>query len=431
MLMKFALVVLFFCAGVVCGQHPSAAEFNLFCRILAEANNMMYGPDYVYDENLDREIIKEMTVLYNATTGDMDDFRKTLWDTKDFFEEHPPPTHSESRKRAHREIGNLIKKGEEKIEENKKIAEKVNEKFNEAKLSVAKGLYGEHVTEVPKDDKNLTEILTNTSSIFGHNTSAKDSCGNGGANEAGKTLINDLFCVCAGEGLEAERPCHPKIWPPKSWKDKGQGSWTLIKFGSVGTPTLVPSFNESFQKIEHVCREEMMANDVNSKDMTALLREYVEMIGMGNKKTKKDKKIFGHSERNKGNKGANQVEECTGTGSNDNFDGPEKHNNNICVDYSHNLKDEKTKTYNITWHEKFKNYTKIMQDAKKIEERILKNRAALLLLKSQAWVAYSREKDDETSNLDDMNVSHLFDATQLPPSFPFPFLLFLFLFLIS
>nr|CCD21850.1 VSG [Trypanosoma congolense IL3000] len=440
MLMKFALVALVFCVGAL-SQRPSSAEFNLFCRILAEANNMMYGPEYVYDENVDEEIIKEMTVLYNATTGSMKDFGNSLWGTKEFLKEHPPPTDPKNREEAHRQIGNLIDKGEKKIEENKKIALEVNEKINEAKLSVAKGLYGEHVTVMPKDDKNLTEILNNTESTFVSSKSAAESCGHkeGKNKPAGKTLINDLFCVCVGDADDAQGPCHQNIWSPKSWPGRGgcngndNCKWTQIKFGPDDSrnPPLIQSFNESFQKIERLCREEMMQGNVKPENMAGLLREYVGMIGMGDKKTKKEKKIFGHSERNKGGKGKNQVEKCTGEKGEWSSNDPEKKNNNICVDYTNN-KSEDGKTYNITWHTKFKNYTKIMQDAKQIEERILKNRAALLLLKSQAWVAYSREKDDETSNLDDMNVSNLFDGARVPPSFPFPFLFpLLYLFMIS
>ncbi|CCD13837.1 Variant surface glycoprotein [Trypanosoma congolense IL3000] len=428
--MKFALVVLVLCAGFSSAQ-PSAVEFNLFCRILAKANDLMYGPDYVYEENADRAILQDMEVLYNATTSNMNEFRKTLWVTKDFFEAHPPPTDPKNRQDAHREIAQLIRDGEKKIEENQKIALEVNNKINEAKLSVARGIYGEHVTVVPKDDKNLTEILNNTGSTFVSNTSAKESCGhNGGKDKAGKTLINDIFCVCiGGDANDAEGPCHPKIWPPKSWQGSKEGKWTLIKFGlSKDTPKLIPSFNESFQKIEQVCREEMIQGNVKPENMDALLRAYLGMIDMGNKKTNKDtKKIFGHSERSAGGKGNNQVEKCTGEQGSSHETDPEKYNENICVDYTNN-QNKNDKTYNITWHEKFKNYTKIMQDAKIIEEGILKNRAALLFLKSQAWVAYSREKDDETSNLDDMNMSNLFDGTKLP--FSFPSLTYLLLFMI-
>ncbi|CCD12551.1 Variant surface glycoprotein [Trypanosoma congolense IL3000] len=425
---KFALLPLVVSMGMASSRHPSAAEFNLFCRILGKANDMIYGSNYVYNEDADRAIMREIEVLYNITTGNMNNFGKMLWKTKDFLTDYPPPTDPKNREEAHREIGKLIKDGEKKIEENKKIAEEVNQKIEEAKLSVAKGLYGEHVTVVPKDDKNLAEILNNTGSTFEDNKSAADSCGNVSTKPAGKTLINDLFCVCAGVGDNAEGPCHPKIWPPKSWKDKN-GKWTLIKFGlSKDKPQLIQSFNESFQKIEHVCREEMIKRNVKPKNMDALLREYLWMIEMGDKKTKKEKKIFGHSERNKGGKGKNQVEKCDGSQGSWDYDDPEKNNNNICVDYTKN-QNKNDKTYNITWHEKFRNYTEIMREAKKIEERILENHAALLLLKSQAWVAYSREKDDETSNLDDMNMSHLFDGTKIPFSFPFLFL-FTFLFMI-
>ncbi|CCD14124.1 Variant surface glycoprotein [Trypanosoma congolense IL3000] len=210
MLRKFELVGLVFCAGIVCGQHPSAAEFNLFCRILMEANNMMYGPDYVYDENTDREAIKEMTVLYNATTDDVNEFRKTLWDTKDFFEEHPPPTDAKNRQAAHREIEQLIKEGQEKVEENKKIALEVNEEINEAKLSVAKGISVDELKELPKQNGNLKKILKKPESIFNDHNSATTSCWGNEKDTAGKTLLNDFFAsACGMLGNKLKDHAHP------------------------------------------------------------------------------------------------------------------------------------------------------------------------------------------------------------------------------
>ncbi|CCD12193.1 Variant surface glycoprotein, partial [Trypanosoma congolense IL3000] len=208
LIMKFSLVALVFCVDFGFTQ-PSAAEFNLFCRIWTEANDMMLEPDYVYDENVDKEIVKQMWVLFNATTDNMDDFRKTTWETKDFFQEHPPPTHSENRKRAHREIGHLIKEGEKQIEENRQLAKQVNDKIEAAKLSAAQGFYGEHVRRIPKNDRNLTEILNDTESIFNHHERSRESCG-GKNKSTGKTLLNDFFCVCVGAGVDdSDGPCSP------------------------------------------------------------------------------------------------------------------------------------------------------------------------------------------------------------------------------
>ncbi|CCD12208.1 Variant surface glycoprotein [Trypanosoma congolense IL3000] len=434
MLMKLALVALVLCAGFG-SAHPSAAEFNLFCRILAKANDLMYGPDYVYDENADRAILKDMEVLYNATTSNMNEFRKTLWVTKGFFEEHPPPTDPKNREAANREIEQLITKGEEKIEENKKIAEDVNKEINKAKLSVARGIFGEEVKELPKQDGNLTEILSKTGSIFVTDNTATKSCGD--TQKTGKTLLNDFFCVCVGDGREdgsSQPPCSPHILPPRH--GDGKNGWKAMKYKSQDKENKFLHFNESFRQIEKACTEELMGEAKQTKDMTGLLAEYVGLIGKGGAKKEansKNKKIFGHSERSKGHEDVNKVTKCDGgqtdsspgTGAND------QHNADICVDYTNHTQDGKT--YNIPWHEKFKNYTSIMKSVKDLEEKILKNRADLLLLKSQAWVAYSREKDDETSNLDDMNVSNLFDGARLPFSFHsltylFPFL-FLFLIL--
>ncbi|CCD14898.1 Variant surface glycoprotein [Trypanosoma congolense IL3000] len=418
MLMKFALVVLALCVGVK-SQRPSSAEFNLFCRILEEAERMLADvKDYVYDESKDREILEEMGVLFNATTDNMDEFRKTLWVTKDFFKAHPPPTDAGNRKKAHREIGNLIDKGEKKIQDSRKVAEKVNEKMKEAKLSVAQGLYGENVTEVPKDEGNWTKVRNNTGSVFVSNTSAKESCGNE-STTTGKTLFNDLFCLCVGEGgNEAKAPCNGDIVPPKNRGYGGkEGSWTQLKYGGGGSPAL--SLAESIKKIEEVCSKNK--EDNLKRGMLGLLKEFEDMIEKGTKDPAM-KKIFGHS----GRRNKKEVTTCDGSGGSKG-NGDEKGSENICVDYTRHFKDNK---YEIPWHEKFKNYSTLMKQAKKLEDQILKNRADLLLLKSQAWVAYSREKDDEATNLDDMNVSNLFDATQPPSSFPsFPFL-FPFLFLI-
>ncbi|CCD17743.1 Variant surface glycoprotein [Trypanosoma congolense IL3000] len=452
---KFLLVALLFCIGASGSDHPSEEEFKLFCRILAETNDMLLEPDYVYDEDKDRNILREMQVLYNATTENMNEFRKTLWVTKDFFEAHPPPTDAGNRKNAHSEIGNLIDKGENIIQDSRKIAEEVNEKIKEAKLSVAKGLYGENVKEVPKIGENWTAAQSDAESIFVDKESAAQSCGNETA-AAGKTLFNDFFCVCVGEeDLKAHAPCSAAFLSPESGNNnccnkecckskpcygddycrtenccakkdccKCCGSWTQLRHEKWQNPPL--SVAESIEKIMDECDRNKEEN-LMKNGLPALLKDFEEMIGKGEAK-KDGNKIFGHSGRKKGNNGkSNEVTKCdgkkgVGTGNKDS-------NENLCVDYTKHIKGDKT--YDIPWHKKFKEATEKMKEVKKIEERILKNRAALLLLKSQAWIAYSREKDDETSNLDDMNVSNLFDGARLPFSFSSLPYLFLYLFLTS
>ncbi|CCD13003.1 hypothetical protein, unlikely [Trypanosoma congolense IL3000] len=64
---------------------------------------------------------------------------------------------------------------------------------------------------------------------------------------------------------------------------------------------------------------------------------------------------------------------------------------------------------------KNQNYYTIMDEAKMIKDKILKNQAEILLRKSKAWIAYSRDNADETSNIDDMNVSHFFDVGKINP----------------
>ncbi|CCD14267.1 Variant surface glycoprotein [Trypanosoma congolense IL3000] len=414
MIRKFLLVALLFCVGAL-SQSPSSGEFNLFCKFLGEANYMTHGPGYVYDEDKDKEVLKEMQALHNATTENMNEFRKRLWVTKDFFQEHPPPTRPENWEKTHNEIGQLIKEGEKEIDKNRNLAKQVNEKIEAAKLLLAQGIYGDHVMELPKNDGNYTKVLENTNSIFNDENSASKSCGNT-QEKAGKTLINDLFCVCVGDADDAQGPCHQKIWPPKSWGYTGStGNWTQIKYGP-GYPTLIPSFSESFHIIEQVCWENMTENDFKSENITALLEQYVSLIGKGNDGVKQNKNIFGHSTRSK-NRG--QVKECDGKQGNWHHNGPEKKNDKICVDYTRNLQGKK---YDIPWHNRFKEAAEKMQEAKKIEDRILENSAALLLLKTKAWAAYSREKEDENSNLDDMNISNVLDVAQIPSSLPLSYL---------
>ncbi|CCD11844.1 Variant surface glycoprotein [Trypanosoma congolense IL3000] len=415
MLRKFALLPLVVSMGMASSQHPSAAEFNLFCRILGKANDMMYGSNYVYNENVDRAIMREMEELYNITTGNMNDFGKMLWKTKDFLTDHPPPKETKNLQEAHRKIGKLIDEGEKKIEENRKIAVDANKKIDEAKLYVAKGIYGEHVTEVPKEDGNISDILDNTSSIFVNNTSAVHSCGYY-EDSPGKTLINDLFCLCVGDPIDAHGPCHPKIWPPKG-RSGTNGKWTQIKYGSE-TLGVIQSFNESFEKIERVCRKEMIKAKIKTERMPALLGEFVAMIGkVATKPDEEGKYIFGHSGRSKHRE---LVTECDGSvGESDGTEAAEKYNEKICVDYEKNFKNGQ---YEIAWHNKFREASEKMNEAKELEEKILKNRATLILLKSQAWIAYSREKEDETANLDDMDIAHLLDATKTSSISPFPYL---------
>ncbi|CCD13339.1 Variant surface glycoprotein [Trypanosoma congolense IL3000] len=407
---KFLLVTWLLCVGAG-RQCPSSAEFNLFCKLLREANYVMHGPVYVYDEDKDKETLKVMQVLHNATTKNMKEFQKTLWDMKDIFQEHSLPTRPENWEKTHNEIGQLIMEGEKEVDKNRNLAKQVNEKIEAAKLLLAQGIYGDHVMELPKNDGNYMKVLENTSSIFNDENSASKSCGNT-QEKAGKTLINDLFCVCVGDADDAQGPCHPNIWPPKSWGYTGStGNWTQIKYGP-DYPTLIPSFNESLHIMEQVCWENMTENNVKSENITALLEQYVSLIGKGNGGVKQNKNIFGHSTRSK-NRG--QVKECDGQQGNWHHNGPEKKNDKTCVDYTHNLQGKK---YDIPWHNKFREAAEKMKEAKTIKVRILKKRAALLLLKTKVWAAYNREKDDETSNLDDVNLSNLLDGTQLPSFSP-------------
>ncbi|CCD13935.1 Variant surface glycoprotein, partial [Trypanosoma congolense IL3000] len=387
-----AFLTLVLCMGI-CTAQPSATEFNLLCRILVEANDMMLEPDYVYDETKDREIVKEVEVLYNTTTEDMDDFGNSLWETKDLLEKHPPPMQSQNRKLAHRELKKFITEMERKILENRQTTVEVNKKIEEARLPVAQGLYGDKVKEFPKEEGSMTDVRNNTQSIFNDPIAASQSCGN--ENETGKTLINDLFCVCVGEGDDADGPCHPKIWPPKSWHSNGgQGGWKQIKYG-LGTLKVVPSFLESIEKIEKVCKK-LIKEKRHTRNMPALLKEYMGMIGLGTNES--IKKIFGHS----GRQDKSKVTKCTGgSGSDESGSDKEKKNENICVDYTKTIENCKE----IPWHKKFKEASDKLNEAKTLEDRILQNCAEIVLLKGKAWAAYSREKDDQTSNLDDVNVS--------------------------
>ncbi|CCD14221.1 Variant surface glycoprotein, partial [Trypanosoma congolense IL3000] len=400
LIMKFSLVALVLCVDFGFTQ-PSAAEFNLFCRIWMEANDMMLEPDYVYDEDKDQEIVKEIMILFNATTDNMEDFPETLWGVKDFLKEHPPPTHSESRKRAHREIGNLIMEGEKKIQESRDLAKEANQRIEEARLSAAQGFYGDHVKRIPKNDRNLTEILENTSGIFNHNERSLESCGEKNKS-TGKTLLNDFFCVCVGTGVhDSDGPCSPHILPPNRGHRKG--GWKAMKYASSGSPAL--HLNESIKTIEKVCKDTL--DETSRKNILGLLAEYVKMIWNGKHRFAEGKKIFGHS----GRKDKRQVSKCDGSGVESGGTNHDKERNNadICVDYTSHFKNSH---YDIPWHNKFKNYSDFMEDAKQLEDQILKNRADLLLLKSQAWDVYSREKGHETSNLDDKNVSIPFDSTK-------------------
>ncbi|CCD11988.1 Variant surface glycoprotein [Trypanosoma congolense IL3000] len=434
MLIKILLVVLLLCVGLFSAQ-PSAPEFNLFCRIIKKANDMMYGPNYVYDEVKDREVVKEMEVLYNATTENMDEFGKMLWKMRDFLGEHPPPIDTKNRKHANREIKKLIAMVKKKIQETQKLVDNVNKKMEEAKLPVVQGIYGDEVKEVPKEEGKLKDFLRSTNTIFNSETSVSESCGSN--DKTGKTLINDLFCVCIGDGScsQSAPPCHPDLKPATKadctkndccckenccTKDKHgccentdccNCRWTKMNYKDEADRVL--NLTESFEKIEEVCLNLLKDAD-QSKDMPALLEEYVDMIGNGGNKTGN---IFGHSWRSK-EKG--DIKACTGAGTYAQGTDYEKYNELICVDYTKNHKG--VKNYYIPWHEKFKKYSTIMKDAKKVEDEILQNHVEILLLKSRAWTAYSREKDDQTDNLDGMNVSHFFNGAHSTNIIPLPFL---------
>ncbi|CCD17508.1 Variant surface glycoprotein, partial [Trypanosoma congolense IL3000] len=287
-------------------------------------------------------------------------------------------------------------------------AVEVNKKIEEARLSAAQGIFGDDVKDVPREEGKLTGFLGNTESIFVSNVSANESCGNSAGKSVGKSLINDLFCLCVGEGNpdgKSEPPCHMSILPPK--KKGNNGVWTQMKCKKDEDKPL--NLTESLVKIEKVCRISLRKTKL-TKNIPDLLVEFLGMIGKGDEKVKtnKERKIFGQSGRQAGR---GQVTECTGTGVTGNSGQPDYHNDKMCVDYKNNLNGENN--YDIPWHKKFTEAFGRINEAKALEDVILQNHAEILLLKSKAWIAYSREKEDETTNLDDMNVSHLFDGSRI------------------
>ncbi|CCD15458.1 Variant surface glycoprotein [Trypanosoma congolense IL3000] len=413
MIRKVTVVWFVYCICMCSGQ-PSRDEFNLFCRILEKADSIVTEvQDYVYDEWQDRKAVWEMKRLYNATTGNMNQLRRTLWDMRDFLQQNPPPIQSRNRQKAHGTVLKLIAEADKIVRENRDAAERVNKKIEEAKLSVLQGLYGENVKGIPVTDGNFTAIQSEEWSIFNNASTASGSCGNNSA--TGKTLFNDIFCVCVGEGGDADGPCSPYILPPKN--GGGSGKWTQIKYTSSNSKAL--SLSESITKIEEACKKHLEENIVDRpKGMKALLKEFADLIGVGEAKENNSRHIFGH--RRRSNKDGNKVTSCDGTTGNQNSGGTkEKKNEKFCIDYKNNFESERN-TYSIPWHNKFQAYFTKMHEAKSLEEKILQNRAEILILKAKAWAAYGQEKEDETANLDDISVTVEYETTH-----NFPLLYFL------
>nr|CCC93345.1 unnamed protein product [Trypanosoma congolense IL3000] len=395
--------------GVAQLQSHNKEEFRVMCKLLSLHEKGIPPPQF---ENVEKEneIIEEMEFLERATGPDVSNFESSVWKMKKFLKEHPPPEGEEARKVANEKIRQLLQKAEDVRKRSNQNRESAITPWEMAQLKVLQAVYGDHIKNLTKYLDTHVNFTSNTGDIFDSSEGANYSCGadvtepkNG--KTVGKTLINDIFCLCVGE-CNWGNPCHDDIGSPnkasykrKKWfscdTDANKGEWTKIKY-KTGSKTAL-SFSESWEAIKKSC-DDVLRLEKFDIEINATLTEFDKLLH-GDNQSNSGRMILGYK--------FNHTEisyKCIGNAtqlgkwnSSLGYQPPSEHQ--TCVDYTHTLKTKK----DIPWRSKIKeamNYTTEMEYIVAEEQTFL---AELIKLKNNVWMAYNKEKDEEFYEIENYN----------------------------
>ncbi|CCD16739.1 Variant surface glycoprotein [Trypanosoma congolense IL3000] len=386
-------------------QSHNKEEFRVMCKLLSLHEKGIPPPQF---ENVEKEneIIEEMEFLERATGPDVTNFEGGIWKMKKFLKEHPPPEGEEARKVANEEIRQLLQKAEDVKKRSDQNRKSAIGPWESAQLKVLQAVYGEQANNLTKYLDTHVNFTSNTEKIFESNTTANYSCGGGGDGDGtepnkgkavGKTLINDIFCLCVGE-CNWGNPCHDDIGSPNKAThrkrrqfncsaDTNKGGWTQIKY-KAGSKTAL-SFTESWEAIKKSC-DDVLKLEKFDIEINATLTEFDKLLH-GDNQSDRNRVILGYK--------FNHTEisyKCIGNAArlggweqSLGYQPPSEHQ--TCVDYTHTIKEKE----DIPWRRKIKeamNYTTEMEYIVAEEQTYL---AELIKLKNSAWVAYNKEKDEE------------------------------------
>ncbi|CCD15460.1 Variant surface glycoprotein [Trypanosoma congolense IL3000] len=415
----FLLYIAVVLHGVTQLQSHNKREFRVMCKLLSFHEKGIPPPQF---ENVEKEnaIIEEMEFLERATGPDVSKFENSVWKMKKFLKEHPPPEGEEARKVANEEIRRLLQKAEEVREKSNQNRNSAIAPWENAQLKVLQAVYGEQATNLTKYLGTQVNFTSNTGDIFEDNDTANYSCGGGEGTDfnkgktVGKTLINDIFCLCVGR-CNLGNPCHDDIGSPykavyktrekgiNCSKDTSPGAWTQIKYKTGSKSAL--SFTESWEAIKKSCDDVLKLEKFNI-EMNATLAEFEKLLH-GDKESDRSRKILGY-EFNHTKLSYKCIGNATQLGDKDNTLGYRvQKEHQTCVDYTYTLKNNN----DIPWRKKIKEAMNCITEMETIVAEEQTYLAELIQLKNKAWMAYNKEKDDEFYEIEnyDYNKEELAD----------------------
>ncbi|CCD16814.1 Variant surface glycoprotein [Trypanosoma congolense IL3000] len=386
-------------------QSHNKEEFRVMCKLLSFHEKGIPPPQF---ENVEKEneIIEEMELLERATGPDVSEFESSVWKMKKFLKEHPPPEGEEARKVANEEIKQLLQKAEEVREKSDQNRNSAIAPWENAQLKALQAVYGDHIENLTKYLDTQVNFTNNTEKIFESIEGANYSCGGSDGTDpnkgkaVGKTLINDIFCLCVGE-CNLGNPCHDDIGSPNKAvykqsrsprhidcsKDKTKGKWTQIKY-KMGSQTAL-SFTESWEAIKKSC-DDVLKLEKFDIEINATLTEFEKLLH-GDSQSGTGRKILGY-EFNHTKLSYKCIGNVTQLGDKDNNLGYRvQKEHQTCVDYTYTLNTKKE----IPWRKKIK---EALNDVTEMEYIVAEEQtflAELIKLKNSAWMAYNKEKDEE------------------------------------
>nr|CCC93343.1 unnamed protein product [Trypanosoma congolense IL3000] len=287
-------------------------EFKVLCRVLRVAEGT---PAPVPDNSsIELEAVQQVKLLARYTDVNEEQYDLVVRQSKQDFSKEKLTAEDEDflkytvgRRIAHEKIVIIVRKMERIYKRIREKIEKATKARENAVKLLAHSIYGNTVDYLPAE-KNITKLLSHIDkgSIFNDpngvvafdgNYYAAASCG-AIVHEAGRTLINDFYCLCVGI-VKNNSPCHEDIGGTlrgcnmccsevrereRVGSEKcTSGNWTWLDDG--GTEK---DFSEGWPVLRSKCLQKTESTSLTAEAIRVALEGFRDMLGGQYKDTDSD-----------------------------------------------------------------------------------------------------------------------------------------------
>nr|CCC93444.1 unnamed protein product [Trypanosoma congolense IL3000] len=279
-------------------------EFKVLCRVLRVAEGT---PAPVPDNSsIELKAVQQVKLLARYTDVNEEQYDLVVRQSKQDFSKEKLSAEDEDflkytvgRRIAHEKIVIIVRKMERIYERIREKIEKATKARENAVKLLAHSIYGNTVDYLPAE-KNITKLLSHIDkgSIFNDpekvvtldgNYYAAASCG-AIVHEAGRTLINDFYCLCVGI-VKKNSPCHTdiggaldncnKCCSEVGEREKGgsekciSGNWTWLNDGDNAKKDL----SDGWPMLRSKCPHETENLSLTAEAIRVALEDFRRMLG--------------------------------------------------------------------------------------------------------------------------------------------------------